>query len=60
MKSAGLGDLTVDQLIALKIQDVTPEYVRGMQQQGLHPDADSLIAMRVQDITPEYIGELAP
>ena len=58
MKSAGLGDLTVDQLIALKIQDVTPEYVRGMQQQGLHPDADSLIAMRVQDITPEYIGEL--
>lgn len=58
MKSAGLGDLTVDQLIALKIQDVTPEYVRGMQQLGLHPDAGTLIAMREQDITPEYIGEL--
>ena len=30
MKAAGLGDLTVDQLIALKVQDVTPEYVRGL------------------------------
>jgi len=58
MKSVGLEDLTVDQLIALKIQNVTPEYVRSMQHEGLHPDADSLIAMRVQNITPEYIGEL--
>jgi beta-lactamase regulating signal transducer with metallopeptidase domain len=58
MKAAGLGDLTVDQLIALKIQDVTPEYVRGLHEQGLHPDANSLIAMRVQDITPEYVRGL--
>src|SRR5450755_3913927 len=34
MKAAGLGDLTVDQLIALKVQDVTPEYVRELQEQG--------------------------
>jgi beta-lactamase regulating signal transducer with metallopeptidase domain/uncharacterized protein YnzC (UPF0291/DUF896 family) len=58
MKSAGLGDLTVDQLIALKIQDVTPEYVRDLHEQGLHPDAENLIAMRVQDITPEYVRDL--
>jgi beta-lactamase regulating signal transducer with metallopeptidase domain len=58
MKAAGLGDLTVDQLIALKIQDVTPEYVREMHQQGLHPDADNLIAMRVQGVTPEYVHGL--
>ena len=58
MKSVGLTDLSVDTLIALKIQDVTPEYVRGLQQQGLHPTADKLIAMRVQDITPDYVQQL--
>jgi len=58
MKAAGLGDLTVDQLIALKIQDVTPEYVRELHEQGLHPDAENLIAMRVQGITPEYVRDL--
>ena len=58
MKAAGLGDLTVDDLIAMKIQDVTPEYVRGMHEQGLHPDANQLTAMRVQGVTPEYVREL--
>jgi len=58
MKAAGLGDLTVDQLIALKIQDVTPDYVREMQEQGLHPDAENLVAMRVQGITAEYVRGL--
>jgi beta-lactamase regulating signal transducer with metallopeptidase domain len=57
MKSVGLTDLSIDTLIALKTQDVTPEYVRGLQEQGLHPDADKLIAMRVQDVTPEYVRE---
>jgi beta-lactamase regulating signal transducer with metallopeptidase domain len=58
MKSAGLGELTVDQLIALKIQGVTPEYVRGLHEQGLHPDPDTVIAMRIQGVTPEYIHDL--
>ncbi|HEY3974355.1 MAG TPA: M56 family metallopeptidase [Candidatus Sulfotelmatobacter sp.] len=58
MKAAGLGDLTVDQLIALKIQDVTPEYVRELKQEGLQPDANRLIGMRVQGITPEYVRQL--
>lgn len=58
MKAAGLGDVTVDQLIALKIQDVTPEFVRGMREQGLHPDANHLVAMRVQGVTPEYVRGL--
>lgn len=57
LKSVGLTDLSIDTLIALKTQDVTPEYVRGLQEQGLHPDAEKLIAMRVQDITPEYVRE---
>ncbi len=58
LKSAGLENLTVDELISLKTQDVTPEYVRGLQEQGLHPDVNTLVAMRVQDITPEYIRDL--
>ncbi len=58
MKAAGLTDLTIDQLIALKTQDVTPEYVKELRDQGLQPDANTLIAMRVQDISPEYVKEL--
>ena len=58
MKAAGIGDLTVDQLIAMKIQGVTPEYVRGLHEQGFQPSADELIAMRIQGVTPEYIHDL--
>jgi beta-lactamase regulating signal transducer with metallopeptidase domain len=58
LKSVGLTDLTADQLIALKVQDVTPEYVRGLNEQGLHPGVDKIIAMRVQDVTPEYVHDL--
>jgi beta-lactamase regulating signal transducer with metallopeptidase domain len=58
MNSTGLGDLTVDQLISLKIQGVTPEYVKQMHDIGLHPDADELIGMKVQGITPEYVREM--
>lgn len=57
MKKTGLGDLTVDQLIALKIQDVTPEYVRGLSEQGFHLTVEKVIAMRIQDVTPEFIRE---
>jgi beta-lactamase regulating signal transducer with metallopeptidase domain len=58
MASVGLNDLTIDQLIALKTQDVTPAYVRGLQAQGLHPTVDNLISMKIQDVTPEYVKDL--
>lgn len=58
LNSVGLSNLSIDTLIALKTQDVTPEYVRGLQEQGLHPDAEKLIGMRVQGITPEYVRDL--
>lgn len=58
MKAAGLENLTADQLIALKIQDVTPEYVQGIRGQGLRPDADQLVSMRIQGVTPEYVREV--
>jgi beta-lactamase regulating signal transducer with metallopeptidase domain len=58
MKAAGLGDISVDELVALKIQGVTPGYVREMKELGIRPDPDTLVGMRVQGVTPEYIREL--
>jgi beta-lactamase regulating signal transducer with metallopeptidase domain len=58
MKAAGIGDLTVDQLIAMKIQGVTPEYTRGLHEQGLHPNADELVSMSIHGLTPEYIRDI--
>ncbi len=55
MKAAGLDSLTVDQLIAMKIHNVTPEYVRGLHDQGLHPDADDLVAMKIHGIDGDYV-----
>src|SRR5467141_1433236 len=56
--AAGIKITDVDELIALKIQGVTPEYIKGMHDLGLQPNADELIGMKVQGITPEYINEL--
>ncbi len=58
MKAAGLGDLTADQLIAMKIHNITPEYVRGLHDEGLHPNADDLVAMRIHGVTPEYVHDV--
>jgi beta-lactamase regulating signal transducer with metallopeptidase domain len=58
MKAAGMGDLTIDELVAMKIQGVTPEYVRELHEQGMHPDADTLVALRVQNVSAAYIQEL--
>ena len=58
MKAAGIGEVTVDQLIAMKIQGVSPGYVRGIHEQGFHPNADELVGMRIQGVTPEYVREI--
>ncbi len=58
MKSAGMGDLTADQLIELKIQGVTPEYIQQMHELGFRPDADGIVGMKVQGVTPEYVKEM--
>ena len=58
MQAAGLKDLTVDQLIAMKIQGVTPGYVKEIHGLGLEPTAGEFVGMRVQGVTPEYIREM--
>lgn len=58
LQAAGLKDLTVDQIVALKVQDVTPDYVRQMRAAGFDTSVHDLIGMKVQGITPEYVKEM--
>lgn len=58
LQAAGLKNISVDELIALKIQGVTPEYVREMRAAGLEPSTGDLIAMKVEGVTPDYIRQV--
>jgi len=58
MDAAGFKNLSADELIAMKIQGVTPAYVREIHDLGMKPSAEEFIGMRVQGITPEYIRDL--
>ena len=58
MKAAGY-DVDLDKYIAMKVQDVTPEYARAMSQLGFGKlSADDLIACKVQGVSPEYIAKI--
>jgi beta-lactamase regulating signal transducer with metallopeptidase domain len=58
LKAAGYDHLSADELVGMKIQGVTPAYIRGILAEGLKPSGDELIGMKVQGITPEYIHEM--
>src|SRR6266446_4914724 len=58
MEAAGFKNLDVDEIIAMKVQGVTPEYIKGMHDLGLQPTPDQFVGMRVQGITAEYIREM--
>lgn len=58
MKAAGLGNVSVDELIAMKVHGITAAYVRSIQAEGLKIGADALIAMKVHGITSEYIHQM--
>ncbi|HKW87216.1 MAG TPA: M56 family metallopeptidase [Candidatus Acidoferrales bacterium] len=58
MKAAGYDNLSVEQLISLKVQGVTPEYVQQIHDLGLKPSVDELISMKVQGISPAYIRDM--
>jgi len=58
MQAAGFKNLSVDEIISMKIQGITPAYVKEIHDLGLQPTAEELIGMKVQGITPEYIREM--
>ena len=58
LKAEGFDNLSADEVIAMKIQGVTPEYIHEIHALGLHPSVDELIGMRVQGLTPQYIRDM--
>jgi hypothetical protein len=59
LQATGLKDLTVDEIIALKIHQVTPEYIRGLRAAGLEATAPELVSLKIHQVTPEFVHELA-
>jgi len=58
MKSVGIDTTDIEQLIALKIQGVTAQYVRDIRAAGFNPNVEEIIGMRIQGVTPEYIKSI--
>ena len=58
MKAEGFDNLSADDLIAMKVQGITPQYIHEIRAEGLKPSADELVSMKVQGITPEYIRQI--
>ena len=58
MNSVGLDNLDVDNLIALKLQGVSPDYVREIRAAGFNPDAGELVAMKIHGIDSAYVREM--
>jgi hypothetical protein len=57
LAAVGFSNLTVDELIAMKVHGITPAYIEAMRAIRLEPGVDQLIAMKVQGVTPEYMDE---
>jgi beta-lactamase regulating signal transducer with metallopeptidase domain len=58
LQAAGLDNLSVDEILALKMQGVTADYIRSIRALGLQADAEDFVALKVQGVTPEYIQGL--
>jgi beta-lactamase regulating signal transducer with metallopeptidase domain len=55
----GYGDISVDEIIALKVQGVSPDFIAGMSHTGwrkLLPR--ELIDLKIQGVRAEYIGDI--
>jgi beta-lactamase regulating signal transducer with metallopeptidase domain len=62
LNAVGLTDLSVDELISLKVQGVTADYIKSMKDyiktKNGKLDVDELIGMKVQGITGDYVKEM--
>ena len=58
LKAEGIDNVSLDDLIALKVQGVTADYIHEIHAAGLKPSVEELIGMKVQGVTPEYIRQM--
>jgi beta-lactamase regulating signal transducer with metallopeptidase domain len=58
IQSEGYRNLTVDQLISLKIHSVSGEYIRQMREAGFQLTADQLVSFRIHGVTSEFVRQL--
>ncbi len=58
LREAGIEIEDADNLIAFRVHDVTPDFIRAVRAKNLSPDNDQLIAMQIHDVTPDYIDEI--
>jgi len=58
LTAAGLSNLSVEDLISLKVQGVTADYVRQIKAAGFDPTIRELISLKVQGVSPEYIRDI--
>ena len=56
MRAKGF-DASADEIIAMKVQDITPEYRDAFVRAGYKLDTNKLIQAKVMDITPEFIKQ---
>jgi beta-lactamase regulating signal transducer with metallopeptidase domain len=58
LQAAGLKDLKVNEIIALKIHGVTPDYIRGLRAAGIEASSAELVSLKIHEVTPEYVRGL--
>jgi hypothetical protein len=46
---------SANELIAMRVQDITPEYIKTLQEAGFKLSISDIIGAKVRDVTPELI-----
>ncbi|GJM35650.1 MAG: hypothetical protein DHS20C18_46510 [Saprospiraceae bacterium] len=58
-KAYGFGDFKLEELIAMNIHDMSPEYIKSMSDAGYNKEPfEKLLAAKIHDVSPEYIKEM--
>ncbi|MEN3335723.1 MAG: hypothetical protein V7641_5088 [Blastocatellia bacterium] len=59
LAAEGYTNLSVDDLVALKVHGVTPEFIHGMNALFNHKlPVDTLTAFKIHGVTPEFMAEM--
>jgi beta-lactamase regulating signal transducer with metallopeptidase domain len=58
INAAGLTNLTVDEIIDLKVQGITSDYIKSVKELNIKVDVDTLVSLKVQGVTSEYIKNM--